>query len=41
MVGDGHAMGIAAQVVEDVFGAAEGWFGVNHPVLSEQRSQPG
>ena len=25
-------MGIAAQVVEDVFGAAKGWFGVNHPV---------
>jgi hypothetical protein len=25
-------MGIAAQVVEDVFGAAEGWIGVNHPL---------
>jgi hypothetical protein len=32
VIGDGHAMGIAAQVVEDVFGATEGWLGVNHPL---------
>ena len=41
MVGDGHAMGVAAQVLEHIVGAAEGWFGVNDPVFSEQRSQPG
>src|SRR6266436_1469924 len=41
MVGDGHAMGIAAQVVEHILGATEGWFGVDDPVFSEQRSQPG
>ena len=40
MVGDGHAMGVAAQIVEHMFVAAERSFGVHHPVLSEQRSQP-
>ena len=33
MVGDGDAMGVAGQVVENVFGAAEGWLGVDDPVL--------
>src|SRR5258708_38908303 len=33
MVGDGDAVGIAGQVVENMFGAAEGWLGVDHPVL--------
>jgi hypothetical protein len=41
MVGDGHAMGIAAEVVEHIFGAAEGWFGIDDPVFSEQGSEPG
>ena len=34
MVGDGDAMGVAGQVVENMFGAAEGWLGVDDPVLS-------
>jgi len=33
MVGDGHAMGVAGQVVENMFGATEGRLGVDHPVL--------
>jgi hypothetical protein len=33
MVGDGDAMGVAGQVVENVFGTAEGWLGVDDPVL--------
>jgi hypothetical protein len=41
MVGDGHAMGVAAQILEHVFGATEGWFAVDHPVLVEQWSEPG
>ncbi len=41
MVGDGHAMGVAAQVLEHIVGAAEGWFGVNDPVFSEQWPEPG
>ena len=36
MVGDGHAMSVAAEIVEYIFRAAEGWFGVDDPVLSEQ-----
>ena len=35
MVRDGHAMGVAGQVVEDMLGAAERWLGVDDPVLSE------
>jgi hypothetical protein len=35
MVGDGYAMGIAGQVVENMFGAAEWWLGVDDPVLPE------
>jgi hypothetical protein len=41
MIGDGHAMGVAAQILEHIFGAAEGRFGVDDPVLSEQWPQPG
>ena len=41
MVGNGHPMSVAVQVLQHVLGATEGWFGVDHPVLSEQWSQPG
>ena len=33
MVGDGDALGIAGQVVENMFGATEGRLGVDQPVL--------
>jgi len=33
MVGDSDAMGVAGQVVENLFGTAEGWLGVDDPVL--------
>jgi hypothetical protein len=33
MVGDGDAMGVAGQVVENMFGTAEGRLGVDDPVL--------
>ena len=33
MVGDGDAMGVAGQVVENLFDTAEGWLGVDDPVL--------
>ena len=36
MVGDSHAVGVAAQILEDILGATERWFGVDHPVVSEQ-----
>ena len=35
VVGDGDAMGVAGQVVENMFGAAEGWLGVDDPVVPE------
>jgi len=41
MVRDGEAMGVTAEILEYIFGAAEGWFGVDDPVLSEQRPEPG
>ena len=33
MVGDGDAVSVAGQVVENMFGAAERRLGINHPVL--------
>ena len=41
MVGDGHTMSVAAQIVQHICGATEGTFQVDHPVLSKQRPQPG
>ena len=41
MVGDGHAMGVPAQILEHIFGASKGSFGINHPVVPEQRPEPG
>ena len=41
MVGDGHAMGVAAQILQHIFWAAEGTFQVDDPVLSVEWSQPG
>src|SRR5206468_3948130 len=41
MVGDGDAVSIAAEILQDVLGSAEGWFGVNDPVFAEERAQPG
>src|ERR1039458_6223945 len=39
MIGDRHAMRVAAQVSEGVLGAAEGTLGVDHPIRAEQRTQ--
>ena len=33
MVGNGDAMSVASQVVENMFGATEGWLCVDDPVL--------
>ena len=41
MVGDGDAVGVAAEILEHILGAAEGWFRVDHPVFAKQGSQPG
>src|SRR5208283_1637139 len=39
VIGDGHAVGVAAEITENVLGATEGRFAVDHPVLTEKRSE--
>src|ERR1700751_2149072 len=39
MVRDSHAMGVSSQVAENVFWAAEGGLGIDHPVVGEQSPQ--
>ena len=39
MVGDGDAMRIAGQIVQNMFGTAEGRLGVDDPVLVEELSE--
>jgi hypothetical protein len=41
MIGDGHSMGIAGQVLEHVLWPAKGSFGVNDPVFPKQSAQEG
>ena len=41
MVGNGDTVSVAAEILEHILGAAEGWLGVDHPVFAKQRSQPG
>ena len=41
MVGDGDAVGVTAEILKHILGAAEGWFRVDDPVFSKQWSQPG
>ena len=41
MVGDGHPMGVAAEITENMLGATEGRFAIDHPVLSVEWPQPG
>lgn len=41
MVGDGDAMSVAAEILQHIFGSAEGWFGVDDPVFAEERTHPG
>jgi len=41
MVRDGNAVSIAAEILQNVLGSAEGWFGVDDPIFAEERTQPG
>ncbi len=38
MVGDGYAMGVTGEIAEHMLGTAEGWPGVDDPVLAEQNT---
>ena len=40
MIGDGHAMGVAAEILQHIWGTTEGTFQVHHPVLSKQWPEP-
>src|SRR5215470_3865544 len=40
MVGDGHAMGVTAQIAEHILWASERTFCVDHPLLSERWPEP-
>ena len=39
MVGDGDAVRIAGEIVQNMLGTAEGWFGIDDPVLLEELSE--
>ena len=41
MVGDGDAVGIAAEILQDILGSAKGWLGVDDPIFAEERTEPG
>ena len=39
MVGDGDAVRIASEIVQDMLGTAEGWLGIDDPVLAKELSE--
>ena len=39
-VGDGDAVGVAAEITQRVLRSAEGWLGIDNPVMAEQGSEP-
>jgi hypothetical protein len=41
VVGNGDSMGVGAEIAQGVLWSSEGAFGVDHPVVTEQGSQPG
>ena len=41
VVGDGDAVSVCAEIAQRVFWPTEGPFGVEDPVMAEQKSQPG
>jgi hypothetical protein len=41
MVGNGDTMGVGAEIAQHMFWPAEGLFGIDDPVVTEQYPQPG
>jgi hypothetical protein len=39
VIGDGHAVGVAAEITENIFGAPEGRLAIDHPVLPEEGAE--
>ena len=41
VVGDGDAVSVVSEIAQHVFWPTEGRLGIDHPVVSEQRPEPG
>jgi hypothetical protein len=41
VIGDRHAVGITAEVTENMFGTTEGRLAVDHPLVTEERAEQG
>jgi len=41
MVGNGDAVGVAAEILQNMFGTSKGWFAINHPLVTEEWTQEG
>ena len=41
MIGDGHTVGVAAEITENLLGTTEGRLAINHPVPSKERAEEG
>ena len=39
VIGDGHPVGVAAEITENMLRATKGWFAVNHPVVAKQGAE--
>ena len=39
LVGDGDAVRVASEIVQNMLGTAEGWLGIDDPVLVEELSE--
>ena len=39
MVGDGDAVRVASEIVQNMLGTAERWLGIDDPVLAEELSE--
>ena len=39
MVGDGDAVRITGEIVQNMLGTAEGWLGIDDPILVEELSE--
>ena len=39
MIGNGHAMGVAAEIAQHLHGTAEGGLGIDHPVVAMQTAE--
>jgi hypothetical protein len=41
VIADGHAMSVTGEISQHMMRTAEGWFGIDDPILTEQGAQEG